>query len=161
MVNFETVIGYTPGLIGRIAELHAKYYSVHWNFGHFFEAKVASELSDFINKYDSSKDRIWSLSAGGNIEGSITIDGSSENENIAHLRWFIISDRLWGKGAGNYLMEQAVAFCKDSDFDKIYLWTFQGLSSARHLYEKFGFRMVEEHSGKQWGTVVTEQKFER
>lgn len=158
--DYETVIGYIPGVIGKISELHAKYYSVHWDFGHFFEAKVATELSDFINNYNDSKDRIWSLTADGNIEGSITIDGSSENKNIAHLRWFIISERLRGEGAGNYLMEQAVAFCKDSCFDKVYLWTFQGLFSARHLYEKFGFKMVEERPGQRWGAPVTEQRFE-
>ncbi len=160
MANFETIIGYTPGVIGRVSELHAKYYAAPWNFGYFFEAKVSTELSSFITNYHKSKDRIWSLSIDGNIEGSITIDGASENKNIAHLRWFIISDKLRGKGAGNYLMEQAISFCQEVGFKKVYLWTFQGLAPARHLYEKFGFKLVEEHPGEQWGTTVTEQRFE-
>ena len=160
MVNFEPVIGYTPGVIGRVSELHAKFYAAHWNFGHFFEAKVATELSSFIINYNKSKDRIWSLSVDGSIEGSITIDGTSENKNLAHLHWFIISDKLRGKGAGNYLMEQAISFCKEVGFEKVYLWTFEGLAPARHLYEKFGFDLVEEHPGEQWGTTVTEQRFE-
>ena len=160
MVNFETVIGYTLGVIGRVSELHAKYYAATWNFGHFFEAKVATELSSFINNYNESKDRIWSLSIDGNIEGSITIDGTSESKNNAHLRWFIISDTLRGKGAGNYLMQNAISFCKGVGFKNVYLWTFQGLASARHLYEKFGFKMVEQHRGIQWGTKVNEQRFE-
>jgi GNAT superfamily N-acetyltransferase len=96
----------------------------------------------------------------GNIEGAIIIDGTSENMNIAHLRWFITSDKLRGKGAGNYLMEKAVTFCKDAGYEKVYLWTFYGLLPARHLYEKFGFKLVEEHSGEQWGSTVTEQRFE-
>jgi len=160
MVHFEPVIGYTPGVIGRVAELHAKYYAAHWNFGHFFEAKVATELASFITSYNKSIDRIWSLTTDGNIEGSITIDGTSESKNIAHLHWFIISDKLRGKGAGNYLMEQAVSFCKEVGFKKAYLWTFQGLAPAGHLYEKFGFKLVEEQPGEQWGTTVTEQRFE-
>jgi GNAT superfamily N-acetyltransferase len=160
MLNYEVIIGYTPGMIGRISELHAKYYSTHWNFGHFFEAKVASELSDFIKNYDETKNRIWSLYMDGIIEGSIAIDGSSETENIAHLRWFIISDRLRGKGGGNYLMGEAVSFCKEVRYDKIYLWTFRGLAPAKHLYEKFGFKLVEELAGDQWGVTVNEQRFE-
>jgi len=147
-------------VIGRVSELHAKYYAMHWNFGHFFEGKVVTELANFIHNYNESKDCICSLSIEGNIEGSITIDGSSENRNIAHLRWFIISDKLRGKGAGNYLMEQAISFCKKVGFEKVYLWTFLGLASARHLYEKFGFKLVEEQPGEQWGTAVTEQRFE-
>lgn len=161
MANFETIIGYTPGIVGRITELHAKYYAAHWGFGPFFEAKVATELSAFVGSYDSAGDRIWSLAMDGGIEGGITIDGTSEKANIAHLRWFILSDKLRGKGAGNHLMRQAVAFCDNVGFDKVYLWTFEGLEPARHLYEKYGFRLVEERCGEQWGTTVNEQRFER
>lgn len=160
MSSFEATTGYVPGIIGRVAELHAQYYAEHWNFGHFFEARVATELSDFISNYSEAKDCIWSLSINGSIEGSITIDGSSQNRNIAHLRWFIISDSLRGKGAGNYLMKEAMSFCKQKEYEKVYLWTFQGLDSARHLYEKYGFKLVEERSGKQWGSVVIEQRFD-
>ena len=51
-------------------------------------------------------------------------------------------------------------FCKDRTYDGVYLWTFQGLDSARHLYEKYGFTLAEETVGKKWGTVVTEQRFD-
>ncbi|MEA3417289.1 MAG: GNAT family N-acetyltransferase [Thermodesulfobacteriota bacterium] len=89
------------------------------------------------------------------------MDGSSENENIAHLRWFIISDKLRGKGAGNELMQKAMRFCKKNGYDSVYLWTFQGLGSVRHLYEKYGFSLSEERTGEQWGSIVTEQRFDR
>jgi len=160
MSSFEATTGYVPGAIGRVVELHAQYYAEHWNFGPFFEAKVAAELSDFISSYNEAKDCIWLLSINGKIEGSITIDGSSENRNIAHLRWFIVSDRLKGRGAGNYLMKQALSFCEQKGYEAVYLWTFQGLDPAKHLYEKYGFRVVEERSGKQWGSIVSEQRFE-
>lgn len=116
-------------------------------------------VADFVNNYNKSKDRIWSMSVDGNIEEAIIIDGTSENKNIAHLRWFIISDILRGKGAGNYLMEKAVTFCKEAGYEKVYLWTFHRLVPARHLYKKFGFKLVEEHSGAQWGATVSEQRF--
>lgn len=160
MKDFKTIIGYAPGVIGRVAELHAAYYAHEWSFGHYFEGKVATELSGFINNYDGSRDCIWSIILENAIEGSITIDGSSAKENVAHLRWFIISEKLRGKGAGNFLLKQALSFCKDVKFESIYLWTFQGLLSARHLYEKYGFRLTEENSGTQWGKAVLEQRFE-
>lgn len=160
MSSFDVTTGYLPGAIGRVVELHARYYAEYWGFGPFFEAKVAKELSDFITGYDEAKDRIWLCSIGGTVEGSITIDGSSGNGNSAHLRWFIVSDRLRGKGAGNHLMRQALSFCKEKGYGAVYLWTFQGLDPARHLYEKYGFRLVEERPGTQWGSSVIEQRFE-
>jgi GNAT superfamily N-acetyltransferase len=57
-------------------------------------------------------------------------------------------------------MEEAISFCKKRNYRQVYLWTFEGLHAARHLYEKFGFRLVEQTEGLQWGNRVTEQKFE-
>jgi GNAT superfamily N-acetyltransferase len=160
MDNFNILKGYLPGLIGRVAEMHAKYYSQEWNFGHYFEAKVATELSIFINCYDKSKDCIWSIISNGLVEGSITIDSSSEEPGVAHLRWFIVSDSIKGTGAGNLLMKHAIDFCKQEAVKKVYLWTFMGLNSAKYLYQKHGFNNVEELTGTQWGTTVTEQRYE-
>jgi len=160
MSDFELETGYIPGVIGRIADLHALYYSENWQFGKYFEAKVATELSEFMINYDEAKDRIFSLAVNGKIEGSISIDGTSESNNRAHLRWFIVSDELKGMGAGNFLMQQAMKFCVQNKYDNVYLWTFQGLGSARHLYEKYGFSLTEEKVGEQWGSVVTEQRFD-
>ena len=39
--------GYKPGCIGKITQLHAAYYAASHGFGLEFEAKVASELSEF------------------------------------------------------------------------------------------------------------------
>lgn len=152
--------GYVPGSIGRVAELHSDYYHAHWNFGLFFEAKVAVELSEFFKRYDDAPDGFWTVLMGNRVEGSIAIDGIQAKSEGAHLRWFIMSDALRGKGAGNQLIKKAISFCHDKRYTMIYLWTFDGLNPARHIYEKVGFRVVEEHKGTQWGTEVNEQRLE-
>jgi len=158
--DIEIVKGYLPGCIGRVAELHGTYYAAHWGFGSFFEAKVATELSEFLGRYDELNDGFWSVSPDGRLEGTITIDGIHANDEGAHLRWFIMSDALRGKGVGGRLMDTAVGFCREKGYRKVYLWTFAGLDAARHLYEKCGFALAEEFTGTQWGTEVTEQRFE-
>ena len=158
--EIEIVKGYTPGSIGRVAELHGTYYAANWGFGRFFEAKVATGLSEFLERYDEKHDGFWTVSLKGRVEGSITIDGVHAEDEGAHLRWFILSDALRGKGVGGGLMETAVDLCRNKGYEKVYLWTFEGLDAARHLYEKSGFELVEQFSGTQWGTEVTEQRFE-
>ena len=151
--------GYLPGAIGRIAELHGVYYAAHWNFGLFFEAKVATELSAFLASYDPQRDGLWIAVAEGRVEGGIAIDGSHADDHGAHLRWFILSDALRGKGAGRQLITRAVDFCLAKDYPSIYLWTFEGLDVARHLYQSVGFELVRQQQGTQWGTAVNEQQF--
>ena len=160
MSEIKITSGYVPGSIGRVVELHGTYYHAHWGFGPFFESKVASEMAEFIGRYDKSQDGFWTASLEDRIEGSITIDGIHAKNEGAHLRWYIMSDRLRGKGAGNMLIQTAIDFCRKKNYERIYLWTFEGLYAARHLYEKYGFQLVKQQKGKQWGKVVTEQKFE-
>ncbi|MGB9627802.1 MAG: GNAT family N-acetyltransferase [Thermodesulfobacteriota bacterium] len=159
-LEIEIKTGYIPGAIGRVAELHGKYYHRHWGFGSFFEAKVAIGLSEFINRYNQSRDCFWSALLNEQIEGSITIDGIHAEDEGAHLRWYIVSDLLRGRGVGNMLIQSAVQFCREKRYKKIFLWTFEGLDPARHLYEKFGFRLIEQRRGNQWGKEVQEQRFE-
>lgn len=156
-ISIET--GYIPGSIGRISELHGIYYHKHWGFGLYFEAKVATELSEFFRRYDKKSDGIWMASVDGRIEGSVAIDGVGAEKEGAHLRWFIVSDVLRGKGVGRKLIHRAVDFCRARGYKRVYLWTFEGLNAARHLYEDVGFQLIKQQQGVQWGTTVNEQYF--
>lgn len=159
-VTIQYTRGYVPGTIGRVAELHGAYYHANWDFGLYFEAKVATELAAFLTRYDPCADGFWSATLDGRIEGSVTIDAHQADTAGAHLRWFIVSDAVRGQGVGRQLIEQAVEWCHERHYRSIYLWTFEGLLAARHLYEQAGFTLVEEHTGDQWGAAVTEQRFE-
>jgi GNAT superfamily N-acetyltransferase len=152
--------GYIPGSIGRITELHGVYYHEHWNFGLFFEAKVGSDLCTFLQRYDDTCDGIWTATTNNQIEGAIAIDGRHVQNEGAHLRWFIVSDALRGQGVGRQLLETAITFCRQKQYDRVFLWTFKGLAAARHLYESLGFKLVHQQQGNQWGATVTEQMFE-
>ena len=160
MPDIELARGYIPGAIGRVAELHGTYYHAHWGFGLFFEAKVATELGEFLGRYDDARDGFWLASSEGRVEGSVTIDGLHAEDEGAHLRWFIMSDALRGRGVGKRLITAAIDFCRSTGYWRVYLWTFEGLGAARHLYERAGFRLVEQRRGTQWGTAVDEQRFE-
>jgi GNAT superfamily N-acetyltransferase len=151
--------GYVPGAIGRITELHGTYYADHWGFGLFFEAKVATELSAFLKAYDADRDALWVVTMDGRVEGGIVIDGTHATDRGAHLRWFILSDALRGKGMGRQLITRAVDFCREKAYRKIFLWTFEGLDVARHLYESVGFSLACQQKGAAWGIEVNEQMY--
>jgi len=155
-----TLSGYIPGAIGRIAELHARYYHEYWGFDLFFESRVATELSEFLRHFNEERDGFWVASLEEKIVGGIAIDGFHFDSKGAHLRWYIVAPENQGQKIGNLLLGEAIEFCKRVRFGKVYLCTFKGLDVARHLYEKFGFRLCEEHEGDQWGKKVTEQMFE-
>ena len=157
----EIVRGYQTGLIARITQMHAFYYAKTSGFGQKFESVVAGGLAEFCNRLENPRNAIWTATRGGEIIGSVAIDGEDIGDAIAHLRWFIVDDGVRGGGVGRKLLSAALGFVDAQGFAQTHLWTFSGLLAARHLYETFGFSCVEEQSGAQWGRQVMEQRFVR
>ena len=60
------------------------------------------------------------------------------------------------------MIEAAIDFCQQKRFPRVYLTTFAGLTSARHLYEKFGFHLCGEEDGSflTGNASLVEQVFE-
>jgi GNAT superfamily N-acetyltransferase len=137
-------------------------------------------MIEFTARYDPQRDRVWSVLRGNEIVASITIDSSADthgaahlrwfmitidssadNHGAAHLRWFIAAASVRGSGLGRHLLGEALDFCARRAFKQVYLTTFRGLDRARHLYEEFGFELVDTRRGTSWGNPVWEQRFEK
>ena len=153
--------GYQPGAIGRITEMHARFYAAHWGFGAFFESKVAAGLAEFTPRLERPCNGLWLALSGERIVGSVAVDGEDLGGGQAHLRWFILDEGLRGGGVGKRLLGEALAFCDAQAFSATQLWTFQGLDAARRLYEERGFVLADAFAGDQWGREVAEQRFVR
>ena len=157
----QILSAYRPGLIARVTEMHALYYTRTSGFGERFESVVAAGLAAFCDRLDHADNRIWTAVQDERIVGAIAIDGQDLGDRKAHLRWFILDDSARGFGIGKKLLEAALEFSDRQGFAEIHLWTFRGLAAARHLYETHGFECIEEYAGTQWGSEVMEQHFVR
>ena len=107
------------------------------------KAKVARELSEFLERFDERLDLFVVALLNGEIVGSVTIDGSAEPEGVARLRWFAVSSRAQRQGVGRALMTEAMTFCASSNVSQVYLTTIAGLDAARRLYDAFDFKLYE------------------
>jgi GNAT superfamily N-acetyltransferase len=162
--RFQIVEATAPGAMSRIVAMHAAYYSREHGMGETFGRKVAEGLAEFWPRLVNPRSRLWlatTPSQGGQVVGSIAIDGEDLGASQAHLRWFILDDGCRGQGVGSALLRTAIEFVDQGGFTRTVLWTFKGLDAARHLYERNGFRLVQEYAGAQWGVQLTEQRFER
>ena len=153
--------GYYPGVVGKITEIHAVYYHENWGFDHSFETEVGKEFSEFVGQFDAERDGLWvATKNNGRFAGAIAIDGRNAFGDGARLRWFIVAPEFQKSGIGKDLILRAINFCKKKHYPKVYLWTFQGLTKARRLYEAVNFRLCQEDEVAQWGQIIKEQKFE-
>jgi GNAT superfamily N-acetyltransferase len=143
--------------VRTIVNLHGRVYSREYGFDRTFEDYVNGPLSRFARSF-SRRERIWIAELDGCVIGCIAIVAVSAQ--TAQLRWFLLEPEFRGIGLGRNLLQEAVAFCRNSGYQSIMLWTVAFLSAAAHLYREAGFKKVEEMPGVRWGAVVVEERYE-
>jgi GNAT superfamily N-acetyltransferase len=134
--------GYEPGAIGRIGELHGRYYAAVWGSGAAFEMQVLRGLCAFIEAYDPRTHALFTAHAGGALIGSAAVLAFPETGR-AQLRYVIVDPAWQGRGAGRALLQAALAWCRERGVATCFLWTVEGLPASRTMYERAGFRVVE------------------
>jgi GNAT superfamily N-acetyltransferase len=154
--------GYAPGAIGWVVELHGLFYGREWGFGPQFEAEVACELGEFFGRYNPARDGFWLACRGEKIIASLTLDHAlAKGESSARVRWFIAAPEAQGTGVGSRLFEEMLAFAQNSGHDSLHLWTFDGLTAARRIYDRAGFVLTDEEQSTNWGPTITAQRMQR
>ncbi len=152
--------GYRPGALGKVVELHGRYYGAEWGFDLTFEADIATEIAAFLTRFDSTKDGFWIAWLEDAMVGSLTIDHHGDEDGSAHLRWFILEPETAGRGIGTRLMSAAMTFCRDKGYSRVWLTTFAGLDAARKLYDRHGFIETGTFENTNWDRPITMQTLE-
>jgi GNAT superfamily N-acetyltransferase len=147
-----------PGDLGWIVETHGTMYDREHGFDSTFEAYVAGPLSACALA-SSARERIWLAEREGRRVGCVAIVGASER--TAQLRWFLVVPEARGAGIGRRLLDEAVAFARESGYEDVILWTVSALDAAARLYRAAGFERDESRPGRRWGVEVVEERYSR
>lgn len=54
----------------------------------------------------------------------------------------------------------ALDFCRNKNYQCVFLWTFSTLYAARHLYAKKGFTLTETQENNEWGAPILEERWD-
>ena len=149
--------GLNPGDLGYITYLHGKIYADECGFDTSFEPYVARPLSEF-SLSDDQRQGIWIIESDNRIVGCIAIVDAGNN--LAQLRWLLLTEENRGKGLGRKLMDLALGFCREQGFDGVFLWTVDLLEAAAGLYTSYGFKVSEEKRHMIWGQMLNEQRYD-
>jgi N-acetylglutamate synthase-like GNAT family acetyltransferase len=146
-----------PGDVGYLTYLHGIFYAEACGWDQTFEADVACIMADFARSHND-RERIWIVEQDGKVAGSIGIVEATPTE--AQLRVLLLHPSLRGLGVGKRLITEAMQFCREQSYKRIFLLTTSELTAAARLYQAAGFQLKKSHSYKMWSTTVTEQRYE-
>lgn len=147
-----------PGDVGYLIYLHGHLYARECGYNLEFESYVCKTFYEFLPTYNPAKDRMFIATVNNQMVGAVAILGSSRH--LAQLRWFLIHPDYRGKGLGKRLLQEALDFCREKDYQKVYLMTTSMQEAAIGLYKKAGFRKTGEKYLQLWGQQLYEQRYD-
>jgi GNAT superfamily N-acetyltransferase len=142
--------------VGAIVSLHGIHYARECGFDSTFEAHVADLLGDFVSGR-TDRDRLWIAQSQGRFVGSIAIVSRSGRD--AQLCWFLVDPSARSMGLGRRLLDEAVAFCRDWEYEYVFLWNVSLLTTPSCLFRSVGFEKVAERPNKRWDVTVVEELY--
>lgn len=147
------------GDLGHVVSRHGAIYAEEFGWDETFEAYVAKAAAEFIENFRATRSRAFIAEADGAIVGSAFV--ADKSADVARLRMVYVEREWRGHGVGVRLVEEAMAFARTADYQRMSLWTNHVLVDARKLYDKLGFKLVASEPYEGFGQKLIGEIWER
>ena len=144
-----------PGDLGWVVHRHGVLYASEYGWDETFEGLVAQIVADYTRDRDDRRESAWIAEVDGEPAGSIFC--TKREENVAQLRLLLVEPGSRGLGIGGRLVDECIRFARRAGYRQMILWTNDVLITARRIYEKAGFTLVEEGPHESFGKELVEQ----
>jgi DNA-binding MarR family transcriptional regulator/GNAT superfamily N-acetyltransferase len=155
-----TLRNHRPGDMGMVVHLEGAGYVEQFGWDMMFEALVSRIVADFLERFDSARERCWIAEMDRRHVGHIFLVQHPEQGDTAKLRLLYVDPAARGKGLGQKLVAECIQFAREAGYRKITLWTQSILTAAHRIYQSAGFRLVREEPHHSFGKDLVGQTWE-
>ncbi|NMN03041.1 MULTISPECIES: helix-turn-helix domain-containing GNAT family N-acetyltransferase [unclassified Novosphingobium] len=144
------------GDLGLIVHRQAVLYRDDYGYNESYEGLIAQIVADFRQAFDPARDDAWVAEMHGQMVGSIFLV-HTDDPQVAKLRLLYVEPDARGLGIGKSLVETCIARARALGYGRLDLWTDNVLAAARRVYQRAGFKLVDEAPAPFFGTESMSQ----
>ncbi len=143
------------GELGWVIGRHGAVYAEEFGWDESFEALVARIVADYAQQHDPQRENAWIAEIDGEPVGCVFC--VRKDDKTAQLRILLVEPSARGFGVGTALVDACIEFARQAGYLKVVLWTNSVLESARRIYERAGFKLLDEHPHHSYGHDLVSQ----
>jgi DNA-binding MarR family transcriptional regulator/GNAT superfamily N-acetyltransferase len=150
--------GPQPGDLGWIVDRNAVLYAEEYGWDATYEALVLKIVADFAERRDQARERVWIAEVDGERAGAVFC--VRDDDDTARLRLLLTEPWARGLGLGTRLVDACIEFARDAGYTRLVLWTNDILTAARRIYQRAGFRLIDEEAHHSFGADLNGQTWQ-
>lgn len=104
-----------------------------------------SDIADVDGQY-MQNGRFWCLLDNNTVIGTVAIRIIDTEKRTVELKRMFVLPEYQGKGYGRLLLNYAIDYAKNQQYNKICLDTRKQFSAAQHLYRSAGFKETPKYN---------------
>jgi DNA-binding MarR family transcriptional regulator/GNAT superfamily N-acetyltransferase len=166
--TIESLLGRRPSLAvvlrapvsgdyGWVVHRHGALYWDEYRWDETFEGLVARIVSDYVEHRDPKREAAWIAEVDGQRMGCVFC--MKKEDRLAQLRILLVEPAARGMGIGTRLVDECITFARRAGYEQLMLWTNDVLVDARRIYERAGFRLIEEEAHHSFGHDLVGQNW--
>ncbi len=142
-----------------VVRQHGERYQREYGWNSEFEVLVADIVARMMAQHDPLWERGWIAEIDGQRVGSAFVVRKSATQ--AQLRLLLLTPEARGLGLGARLTDECIAYAQAKGYQSMILWTHSNLTSARAIYARRGFRLMQSEPYRGFGCELVGETWER
>jgi ribosomal protein S18 acetylase RimI-like enzyme len=145
--------------VNELVRINGAVFEPEYGLAPSFASDMAVQLSELRRSgWPKAGEGLWIAELDGRAVGAVTL--RDLGDGLARLGHLALAPEARGSGTGRRLVDIVLAAARAAGYERVELFTFSDLTTARELYRGGGFELKSSEHVVRWGRELDWERWE-